>query len=154
MGIKVYTNISNEYKDIEIVINAQERTDEVIKLENKLINEASNNITELIGTQENNIFIIKVKDVIKFYSEEKNNYCNTKDGTFKIKEKLYYLEDKLSNKDFIRISNSEIININYVKCFNTGVIGSILIKFKDDSETYVSRRKVSDVMRFLKERRN
>ena len=154
MGMKVYTNISDKYENIEIIINAPERSNEVIKLENKLVSEISSSISEIIGAQDNDIFIININDIIMFYSEEKNNYCKTVNGVYKIREKLYYLEEKLSKKDFIRISNSEIININYVKCFNTGVIGSILIKFKDNTETYVSRRKVSEVMRFLKERRN
>lgn len=30
MGIKIYTNISREYKDIEIIINASERNEEVL----------------------------------------------------------------------------------------------------------------------------
>ena len=98
--------------------------------------------------------MINVQDVITFYSEGKNNCCRTKEGIFKIKEKLYYLEENLPRKTFIRISNSVIVNIEKVRCFNTSIIGSILIKFEDGTEEYVSRRRVSDVMKFLKDRRD
>ena len=153
MSFKIRTNISEEFQEIEICINAPKRTEELTILENELIQKSNEVLKQIIGIQNNDIFIIDVQDVIMFFSEEKNNFCKTKDGIFRIKEKLYYLEDVLPEKDFIRISNSAIININHVKCFNTSIIGSILVKFKDGSEENVSKRKVSDVMKLLKNRR-
>lgn len=154
MNIKVRTNISNEYNDIDIVINAPEKNSQVINIENYLLSINYNSIDKVIGMQENNIFIINVPDIITAYSEEKNNFIKTKEGIFKIKEKLYYLEENLPSKSFIRISNSVIVNINKVKCFNTDVIGSILVKMIDGTEEYVSKRRVSSVMKFLKDRRD
>lgn len=153
MNFKIRTNISKEFQEVEICINAPERTNELTILENELIQISDNVLTQIIGMQNNDIFIIDVKDIIVFFSEEKNNFCRTKDGIYRIKEKLYNLEEILSNKDFIRISNSAIININNVRCFNTSIIGSIIVKFKDGTEEKVSKRRVSDVMKFLKNRR-
>ena len=65
---------------------------------------------------------------------------------------MYYLEEFLPKKDFIRISNSAIININNVKCFNTSIIGKMVVKFEDGSEEAISRRRTSEIMKFLKER--
>ena len=152
MEIKVRTNISGEYQDIEIIINAPKKNEEVQILENLLLTNSQKTIDQIIAIQNNDIFIVNIVDIIVFFSEEKNNYCKTKDGVFKIKEKLYYLEEILPSKDFIRISNSAIININQVKCFNTSIIGKIIVKFKDGSEESVSRRKTSEIMKFLKDR--
>ena len=152
MEIKVRTNISNEYQDIDVIINAPQKTEEVQALENLLLAKAQKSINQILAMQNNDIFIISVSDIIVFFSEEKNNFCKTKDGIFKIKEKLYYLEEMLPSKDFIRISNSAIININHVRCFNTSIIGRIIVKFKDGSEENVSRRKTSEIMKFLKDR--
>lgn len=154
MDIKVRTNISSEFENIEICINAPERNEEVQRLENELLTKQEKDIKNIIGMQDNDIFIINISDIIMFYSEEKNNFCKTKDGIYRIKEKLYYLEEKLPQKDFIRISNSVIANINHVKCFNTSIIGKIIVKFKDGSEEAVSRRKTSEIMSFLKKRRD
>ena len=150
MDIKVRTNISNEFDDIEIVINAPERNSQVIEIENDLITLSKNVIEKVIGVKDNDIFIIDVSDIIIFYSEDKNNYCKTKNGIFKIKEKLYYLEENLPQKKFIRISNSVIVNIDRVISFNTSIIGSILVRLEDGTNEYVSKRRVSDVMRFLR----
>ena len=152
MNIKVRTNISSEYENIEVSINAPEKNEQVIQIENELLKYNSREIEKIIGSQNNNIFILDVSKILKFYSEEKNNYCLTKDGIFKIKEKLYFLEDNLPKKDFIRISNYAIVNINHVKCFDTSLIGNIVIIFNNGNKEYVSRRRASDVMRFLKER--
>lgn len=154
MNIKVRTNVSSEYEGIEIIINAPERTNQLTDLENDILRIGSNTIDKIIGMQGNDIFILDVSDVLTFYSEEKNNFCKTTDGVFRIKEKLYYLEEHLPQKNFIRISNSVIVNIDKVKCFNTDIIGSILIKLNDGTEEYVSKRRVSDVMKFLKNRRD
>jgi len=153
LDIKVTTNISNKYKDIEVCINAPERNEEVQRLENDLLVKASKNIQSVIGMQNNDIFLINVSEIIVFYGEDKNIFCRTKEGSYRVKEKMYYLEENLPNKDFIRISNSAIININQVKCFNTSIIGKIIVKFKDGTEENVSKRKTSEIMKFLKERR-
>ena len=152
MNIKVRTNISDEYEDIEIVINSPVKDEQVQRLENKLITETTKNIQKIIGIQGNDIFVINITDIIMFYSEDKNNFCKTKSGIYKVKEKLYYLEEMLPKNDFIRISNSAIININNVKCFNTSIVGKMVVKFVDGSEEAVSRRRTSEIMKFLNER--
>ena len=86
-----------------------------------------------------------------FYSEDKNNYCRTAKDSFKIKDRLYELEEKLCSGDFVRTSNSCIINLKYVDSFDTSIIGTIEVIFKDGSKEYVSRRKIKDVMKKIKE---
>ena len=153
MGFKVRTNISEKYEEIEIIINAPKRTEEVQKIEKKLIGKETAIIKQIIGYQGNDIFVIKTEDIILVYSEEKNNYCKTKDGIYMVKEKMYYLDDMLDKNKFIRISNSAIINIDKIKCFNTSIIGRIVVKFYDNTEVNVSRRRTTEIMKILKERR-
>ena len=43
MNIKVHTNISDEFADIEIVINAPKLTEEVKKIEEELLSKVSEN---------------------------------------------------------------------------------------------------------------
>lgn len=152
MNINVRTNISNEYKDVEVCINAPERNELVEKLEKELSYVNNETLSQVVGIHNNDLYIIKTSNIIEFFSEEKNNYCRTKDGTFRIKEKMYYLEEALPSKEFIRISNSAIININHVKCFNTSIIGRIQVKFKDGTTEDVSKRRTPEIMSFLKGR--
>lgn len=150
MNINVSTNISKEYKNIEVIIKAPELTEEVALITNTVMG-ISNKVKQIIGTKDNKIYLLAIDEIIYFYSEDKNNYCKTKNGEFKIKEKLYELEEKLSKGDYVRISNSCIINLKHVDSFDTSIIGTIEVVFKDESKEYVSRRRVKDVMKKIKE---
>lgn len=99
MNLNVATNISNEFKEVEVIINAPEMTEDVKNIVNNII-QISNNVKQIIGTKDNKIFFIKIDEIVCFYSEEKNNYCKTMKETYKINEKLYELEEKLCKRKF------------------------------------------------------
>lgn len=149
MKVKINTEISSDNKDINIIIKANKLTDEVQEIIN-MLQSFDTYINKLIATKNNEIFIINVEDIICIYSEGKYNYCRTNNGIYKVKQTLYELENKLSPNDFIRISNSCISNFNHVECFNNEIVGTIKVKYKDGNVDYVSRRKISSVMRALK----
>ena len=117
------------------------------------------NIVEYIKMYENrkmnvydgyNIVQINIEDIMYFYSEGNYNFCKLKNKEYRVKNKLYEI-DKMSN-DFIRISKGCIINIKQVKSFDIGENRNIIVRFNDNSEQYVSRRKIKEVMNFLDER--
>ena len=154
MNIKINTNISNEGNEDEIgiTIKASKSSNTLTKIIDS-IQSISGNIETIIGSKENNVSIINVQDVISFYSKEQGNYCKTLKGEFKIKNKLYELDETLDKSNFIRISNSCIVNIKFVESFDLSMIGNIVVKFVDGTSEYVSKRKIANVMKFLKERR-
>ena len=105
----------------------------------------------LIINQDGNVIHVNLKDIIMFFSDKKYNYCKTEKASYKIQKKLYELEN--ISDDFIRISKSCIINVNHMKIFDISQTGRIVVKLDDNTEEFVSRRKIRSVMNFLKERR-
>lgn len=97
-----------------------------------------------------NIVQVNIEDIMYFYSDGNYNFCKTKDKQYRVKRKLYEI-DKISN-DFVRISKGCIINIKQVKSFDIGKNRNIIVKFIDNSEQYVARRKIKEVMNYLDER--
>ena len=93
---------------------------------------------------------IDANDIMYFYSDGNYNFCKTKDKEYRVKGKLYEIDKKSS--DFLRISKGCIINIKQVKSFDIGENRNIIVKFYDNSEQYVSRRKIKEVMNYLDER--
>lgn len=152
MKLNVITTVDKNKKEPEINIIVPELNIEVSSILQK-INSVLNEKNQLIVYKDYNIFIINVNDIIQIFSKEKNNYCKTKDGIFKIKEPLYILEEVLPKDKFIRISNSTIININNIKCFNTSIIGKILVVLKDNEQLVVSKSKTKNIMNFFQERK-
>jgi DNA-binding LytR/AlgR family response regulator len=86
-----------------------------------------------------------------FYSDKKYNYCKIKDKSYKVKSKLYELEE--INTDFIRISKNCIINITHVEKFDIAETGKIVVILDDLTEAIVSRRKTPNIMKYLDDRR-
>lgn len=155
MKISISTNINNNLKDdeIKIIINASNNSEYLNKIIQN-IQSVSDNIDTIVGAKDNNLSILNVQDILYFYSCNQNNYCKTKTDIFRIKKKLYELEENLDKKAFIRISNSCIANVNHIESFDLSKIGNIIIKFVDGSREPVSKRKISSIMKFLRERGN
>lgn len=146
MKIEIKKQIKDKKAKIQINVEIEDKSaDEFITYIKKF------DENEIIISYENELRTINISDILYFYSDKKYNYCQTKDANFKIKSKLYELEK--SNKDFLRISKSCVINIKNVKCFDFNETGKIIVRFNDESEKTVSRRKVRDVMNYLEERR-
>lgn len=149
MNIHINKSVNKSLKDDEVNINI-----EVAENSNKI-----ENIIEYIKEYVNkkivvydgyNMIQINVDDIMYFYSDGNYNFCKSKDKEYRVKSKLYEIEKM--NRDFLRISKSCIINIKQVKSFDIGENRNIIVKFYDNSEQYVSRRKIKEVMNYLDER--
>ncbi len=105
----------------------------------------------IVGNDNYTLLEIECNDIVNFYSDKKNNYARVKDKKYLVKSRLYELE-KIS-MDFIRISKNCIVNIRHVKKFDIGETGKIIVKLDDNTEQVVSRRKTSEIMKYLESRR-
>lgn len=146
LNVKKSKNNNLNINEIDITIEANINTDITHLIE--YIHKYDEK--KLIVSKNNELMNINLQDVILFYSDNKNNYCKTSNGIYRINYKLYELERCC--EDFIRISKSRIININHISKFDIGEIGKIIVKLDDNTQEIVSRRKVKLVMEFLEER--
>lgn len=151
--------------DIKTIKNQKLKNDEIfVELQYSKENQSIKEFVEYINNYESDykskVMVINdgysyleiyYKDIIMFYSDKKNNYCKTNTGQYKIKSKLYEIEQM--DKNFIRISKSCIVNINHVEKFDLSETGKIMIKLDDLTEETVSRRKTRDIMKYLDDRR-
>ena len=104
----------------------------------------------IIAKDQNNLIQINCNDIVAFVSNKKENFCRTKNKTYKVKSKLYEIETMYNG--FIRISKCCIINIYHVLEFDIGTVGKVIVKLDDGTCESVSRRKIHSVMKYLDER--
>ena len=88
-------------------------------------------------------------DFIKIYSLKGRVSAATEKGEYSLRMRLYEIEEKLCSGNFVRISNSEIINLKKVKNFDLSFTGTILVRLSDGTTAYVSRRYVSKIKKIL-----
>lgn len=131
--------ITNEH-DEEVVIYAREKTKLIEDIEN-LIND---NAFELIGYSGYEVINLRTDEVVCFLVEEGKVYALTDKDRFRLKSRLYQLEETLP-ENFVKINQSCIANIKKIERFDTSVSGTLLIKFKNGYKDYVSRRQMKAV---------
>ena len=155
MKIKIKTEFLDEMneKEIEVIIKAKQPNESLDNIIEGIQN-ISNDTTIIIAEKDNKVYILDIEEIIKIYSNEQYTYCIYNNEAYRVKKKLYELEELLKNKNFLRISNSCIVNIKKVECFDMGKIGSIIVKLKNNDIENVSKRRISEVTKYLKERWN
>ena len=121
-------------------------SDEVTELAQRLSKESPRVIA---GVKEESIEIIDQTNIFRIYSENKKVFAVTSSGEFVVRLRLYELEERLDKNNFVRISNSEIINIRKVKNFDLSFTGTICVSLLDGTVTYVSRRYVAKIKQLL-----
>lgn len=103
---------------------------------------------DIIVYKDNKSYILNLDEIESFYTEEGKIIARTAKDEYIIKNRLYELEDKLVNTKFVRISNSEIVNIDKVERMQYST-GNICLYFKSNRFTYVSRRYIKRVKEFI-----
>lgn len=103
----------------------------------------------LFGKQGEKIQPLIQEDLIRVYAAGGKVFAVTDSGEYTLRQRLYELENRLPPSQFVRISNSEIINLKKVDHFDLNFAGTICVKLSDGSTTYVSRRYVSKLKKRL-----
>ena len=138
--------IDNKYSNPKVTIYTDKMSDEISSIINIIKNE---NNSKIYGFLDNELYFINFEDVFLLYSENGKVYAKTSKNSYLLKFRLYQLEEML-DKNFIRISNSEIINIKKVKNLDFAMIGTIKINFINGTYTYASRRFIKKIKDYLK----
>ena len=87
--------------------------------------------------------------VLRFYTEDKGVYCQTAQGVFTVRQRLYELEEELAGTRFVRVSNSEIVNLDRVTGLDLTFAGTIKMTLEGGTVCWVSRRYVKKIKEAL-----
>ena len=72
-----------------------------------------------------------------------------KKGEYFLRLRLYEAEERLNRKFFVRISQSELVNLKQVKRFDLSFTGTIGLLLSDGTTSYASRRYVAKIKQLL-----
>ena len=144
--MKIKFDIQDKYKDIEIHLCNKEKNSEILGIHHTFVNLLDMKIRV---HKEHESKVVVPSQIIRIYSQNKKVYVRTKDDCYEVKERLNTLEEQLKDRDFVRISNSEIVNIEQIEKLDMSHVGTIKMYMKNQDETYVSRRYVSKIKEVL-----
>ncbi len=101
------------------------------------------------GSKDNKVEVIEQANLIRIYASSGKVLAVTHKGEYLLRLRLYEIEKRLPPHQFVRISNSEIINLKNVINFDLNFTGTICVKLANGTTTYVSRRYVSKLKNIL-----
>ena len=145
--MKIEFEIDKNTDETKVVIYAKQMNEEVKNIMNKLEN--NNNPESIMGLLDDMNYILDLKDIESFFTEDSKVFARKDSKKYRIKKRIYELEDFLSNTTFVRISNSEIVNFNKVDSLDIQGRITIILKFISGEVTYVSRRYISKIKKYL-----
>lgn len=137
--MKLELNIDEKVKETLVVVSANKIDKEV----QNLINYIEYSSEYLIGIVEDKASIIDIDEIIRVYIEDRKTFVVTLKDTYVVKKKLYEVENMVT-RNFIKISQSEIANIKFIKNLDFSNKGTIVIKYKNSDISYVSRRMIKE----------
>lgn len=144
--MQVEIKIDSSCSKPKIIILTDKMTDEINTLVRKLSDDAPQMLT---GFRDDKLEILEQSDIFRIYAASGKVFAATSHGEYTIHLRLYELEERLDKNSFVRISNSEIINLKKVKGFDLSFAGTICVSLSDNTVTYVSRRYVSKIKQVL-----
>ena len=134
--MQVSVKIDETIEEIQVEVYTKELNEEVNSILDKLYEKK----VTLKGTYDNKVHLLNPSKIYEIYSENKKIIARQKEKLFMLKYTLHELEELLKSENFIRISNSAIVNISYIESFEAMHNGILCINFNDNTKEYVSRR--------------
>ncbi|QQK75451.1 LytTR family transcriptional regulator [Salicibibacter cibarius] len=140
--MRLHIDIDSNIQESSITIQASEIDDKLKSIIEFI--EQTTKPKQINGRRDKDIHLINLDKVYRFYIEDKILTMETKEGKYIVDQRLYQIE-KIITKSFIKISKSEIVNLDYVDHLSFTNTGHVQIFIKNGVFTYSSRRYLKDI---------
>lgn len=140
--MKIEVKLEETVQETTVIIIARKMSEDVTRIVEKLSEETPQVIA---GFKEDLLEILQPSDIFRVYAANQKVYAVTPKGEYLLRSRLYEMESRLAAHGFIRISNSEIVNLSKIKNFDLSYTGTIGVTLSDGTTTYVSRRYMSKI---------
>lgn len=151
--MKIRIEIVNDIPEDEVLIRCGRVDGTVQKIHQYILAESSQS-ARLTFYKDNQEFYFPLDDVLFFETESEHIYAHTANDAYRIKYRLYELEEILP-RQFARAAKSTIINTKQVYSVTRNLTSASLVKFKNShKQVYVSRYYYQELRQRLNERSN
>ena len=144
--MQIEIKIDSTCREPKIIVVADKLTDAV----NDILNRLSGRQPQVIaGFRHDTVEVLEPSDIYRVFAVSGKVLAQTSRGEYTLRLRLYEAEQRLDGSSFVRISNSDIINLKKVKSFDLSLAGTIRITLSNGTVTYVSRRSVAKIKQLL-----
>lgn len=134
--MKISINIDQKLTDTEVVINCSS------------INAETENIIAALQIVDNQITVTKnsethllnISEIAYIESVDRRTFVYTENDCYESKLKLYEIDDRLCNSNFLRISKSCIVRLKYIRSLKSEFDRKIRITLENGEQLIASRQ--------------
>ena len=133
------------------VIHTSKETDGIKAVAEKISMMDENGLNAAVSGWDGDYCIqVKQNELLRIYSLDKKVYleCESEEEPLLLKMRLYEFEELAERcgwTNFIRISNTDIVNLSKVKKFDMSLSGVIKVNYGDGKVAIVSRRYMNKI---------
>lgn len=144
--MKLEINIDPHIKETLVKIFAKSMNKDVAMIQSLL---EPYSVQRIMGVKGEEISLLEPSEIIRFFTSDKKVFAQTIDDEYFVRLRMYDLEERFRSSTFIRISQGELINLDYVKRLDLSYRGTIAVEFNTGDVSYVSRRSLKDFKKAL-----
>lgn len=144
--MQIEIKIDGNAPDTKVIIVTKQVDEKVNALVRRIAEERPQ---VLAGFSGDTVKLLEQESILRVYASNGKVYAVTQTGEYALRLRLYEAEERLDKGRFVRISNSEIVNLRMVKGFDLSYTGTIRVNLRDGTASFVSRRYVSKIKAVL-----
>ncbi len=142
--------LDEKFEDPKITIQTKERTKQIEDIIEAIENASGKDFPMLPGLSGEKVELLSQRDIVRVYTSGRKLIIQTDKNSYFSTKSLSNVEELLNPDRFIKISQSEIVNIRKVKNFEIKLAGTIGIVFENGEKTWASRSRVKYIKAMLK----
>ena len=148
--MKLHIEVTDGLSEDEVIVRCSRVDDSVQKLQAYIQSMSAPKLTFYKGPQE---YFLPLEEVLFFETEGEQIYAHTKNDAFRVKFRLYELEDMLPNY-FARAAKGTIVNTTRIYAINRNLTASSQVQFAGThKQIYVSRHYYGSLKSKMNQRR-
>lgn len=151
--MKVRIEVDGSIMEEEVVIRCCRLNEEVQQLERLLSDRAAGQQT-MVFYKGDTEYYLSLEEILFFETEEKVIFAHSAKETYRVKYRLYELEEVLPGH-FMRVSKSTVLNTQKIYSIQRNLAASSIVSFQNThKQVYVSRHYYKPLKNKLEEKRN
>jgi len=137
--------IDKACEKLTVTIRNNERNDDVEGVIAAIEAYANKKVPMVPAYFKDSVVMLPQGQIFRLYISNRKVMVQTSGRVYEVRKTLRELEAVLDPDRFVRISQSEIINIRKVKSFDFSAAGTIGVEMENGESTWVARRRIRDV---------
>ncbi len=149
--VEIEVVLDERYTDPLVTIRTKSNTQQVENIICAIEDVSHSDFPQIAAVKDDSVVFVSQRDIVRVHTEGRKLVIQTESDAYTVKRTLAGLEDVLNASRFLRISQSEIINLYKVKSFDFNLAGTIGVEFDCGIKSWVSRSRVKQIKALLKQ---